>query len=245
MATQRDSSPQAPARSWRDRLRAALGSQAYVGVHSLVGLVCLAVCIGLLDEVLESVLANGAVVRWDIRTVADTHAGATPLGTKAFYAVTMLGAPPLMAAIMTALAASLLVRRRRTIAITVFAAGLGDAALNLFLKHTVQRARPVFGTRFLNGESFSFPSGHTMGATVVYGMLAYLLVTYVVRRPAQRAMVVIAAWLLVALIAASRIYLGVHYPTDVAGGFLAGAAWLSVCITAAETVRRRAVARSR
>lgn len=229
--------------SWRERLRAALGSRAYIGVHSLIGLVCLAVCIGLLDEVLESVLADGDVVRWDIRTVAQVHAQATPLGTKLFYAITLLGAPPLMGAIVMALAVSLLLRRRRTLAVAMVAAGFGDAALNLLLKHTVHRARPTFGTRFLNGESFSFPSGHTMGATVVYGMLAYLLVTYVVRSPVRRALVALAAWLVVALIAASRIYLGVHYPTDVAGGFLAGAAWLTVCITAAETVRRHAARR--
>ena len=85
--------------------------------------------------------------------------------------------------------------------------------------------------------SYSFPSGHAMVSFVVYGMPAYLAVLTLENWRARVA-IVFGAALLVILIGFSRVYLGVHYPSDVLAGYAAGGVWLSALVTGAETVRR-------
>ena len=85
--------------------------------------------------------------------------------------------------------------------------------------------------------SYSFPSGHAMESFVAYGMLAYLAVLALKTWEARVAAVCGAA-LLVVLIGFSRMYLGVHYFSDVIAGYAAGGVWLSALITGAETIRR-------
>jgi membrane-associated phospholipid phosphatase len=85
--------------------------------------------------------------------------------------------------------------------------------------------------------SYSFPSGHAMESFVAYGMLAYLAVLWL-RTWEARVAVICGAALLVVLIGFSRMYLGVHYFSDVIAGYAAGGVWLSALITGAETMRR-------
>jgi undecaprenyl-diphosphatase len=83
---------------------------------------------------------------------------------------------------------------------------------------------------YLTDKSLSFPSGHAMMATLGLGMLVYvLIVTRAIRGP-LRAVVIALASICVLLIGLSRIYIGVHYPSDVLGGYTAGAAWLGICV---------------
>jgi membrane-associated phospholipid phosphatase len=85
--------------------------------------------------------------------------------------------------------------------------------------------------------SYSFPSGHAMESLVAYAMLAYFAVL-ALRTWEARVGVVCGAALLVVLIGFSRMYLGVHYLSDVLAGYAAGTVWLSALITGAETIRR-------
>jgi undecaprenyl-diphosphatase len=93
-------------------------------------------------------------------------------------------------------------------------------------------------------STYSFPSGHTAAATVFYGLLACYLLRRVQAWPA-RAAIVAACCLMVGLVALSRMYLGVHYLSDVLAATLEGAAWLATCITAVSTLQRRRHARAR
>jgi membrane-associated phospholipid phosphatase len=114
------------------------------------------------------------------------------------------------------------------------AALLGSAPINFGLRYLVGRFRP--GVAYIPHhlpelshpfQRWSYPAGHAMTATIVYGMLVH----YVVRaRPALRLWVlpILAFWL--TTISFSRVYLGVHWPTDVLGGLLVGGAWLSLCL---------------
>jgi predicted phosphodiesterase len=113
----------------------------------------------------------------------------------------------------------------------------GIVVLNPALKHIFERARPVHDHRLAMETSFSFPSGHSAGAIVSYGMLLYLaLRTLPARWHVPAAMAAVAAIL---TIACSRIFLQVHFASDVAAGLLTGLAWLLVCVGSLEYARHR------
>ena len=103
----------------------------------------------------------------------------------------------------------------------------------------VHRTRPVYGAEYLNGNSYSFPSGHAMAAIIGYGMLSYALTHTVVTGRAPRALTYAVAAAVVLAVGVSRVYLGIHYPSDVLGGYAAGLAWLAVCVTGIEVTERR------
>lgn len=107
--------------------------------------------------------------------------------------------------------------------------------LNVELKNYIGRARPPYHEA-AHAFGYSFPSGHSMGAFIAYGMLAYLLTLAIPpRRIRQAVMFVLAS--IVLLVGFSRIYLGAHWLSDVLGGFAAGACWLGFSIAAIEMIR--------
>jgi undecaprenyl-diphosphatase len=131
---------------------------------------------------------------------------------------------------LIAVAAYALTRYGRWIdAVGLVLAGLGAGLLNLLLKDIFERARPDLFDGPIHLTTYSFPSGHAMGSIAVYGMLAFIGVRLINSRLWQAAIVLTAA-LTVFFIGLSRVYFGVHYPTDVIGGYLAGAIWLAIAI---------------
>ena len=189
---------------------------------------------GLLDAVLD----NAALVRWDEAIAAAVHARITPTGLRVMGLITHLGAATIMVPLAIA-GVTVLWKGRRTLAIGWMAATAGGVALDTVLKLAVHRTRPVYGAEFLHGHSYSFPSGHAMGAMIGYGMLSYALTRTVVTGPARRALSHGVAAAAVLAVGVSRVYLGVHYPSDVLGGYAAGLAWLAVCVTGIEVTQRR------
>jgi membrane-associated phospholipid phosphatase len=139
---------------------------------------------------------------------------------------------------------ALLVRRCWSPLAAWLVAVLGGEALNLSLKDLFARPRPRFVRPLVVETSYSFPSGQAMESLVVYGMLAYFAVL-ASRGRGTRALSVGGAAVLVVLIGFSRLYLGAHYFSEVAGGFAAGGAWLSAVITGWEVMRRRDMASRR
>ena len=114
----------------------------------------------------------------------------------------------------------------------------GGSLLNLAIKTLFHRHRPVFENPIATLTSYSFPSGHTMGSTLFYGLLA-LFVAMDAERWSSRVLALLIAFLFVLLIALSRIYLGLHYLSDTMGAMAAGLAWLASCETAIEIMRSR------
>lgn len=153
----------------------------------------------------------------------------------AFYLLTFLGNRETQIAIGIAGALGLLALRRRGLALGWSLALLGNAALNPLLKHVFERARPVHPTHWLTEDGFSFPSGHSSGTVMTMGMLAFLAVRLLPRRWH------VPAWILAAGLAfsvgASRVFLRVHFPSDVLAGFASGSAWLTVSIVSIELAR--------
>jgi membrane-associated phospholipid phosphatase len=113
----------------------------------------------------------------------------------------------------------------------------GGMLLNIGMKYVFRRGRPSFMDPLVNIATYSFPSGHTAGATVLYSALAAYLMSRTTSIAARWAIALLASAMIV-LVGLSRIYLGAHYLSDVLGAVLEGLAWLAICLTAVATVRR-------
>jgi membrane protein DedA with SNARE-associated domain/membrane-associated phospholipid phosphatase len=209
----------------------------YLGLHLTLGLIAAGGCLWLFGGVVEDLLTGDPLVRFD-RVVDDyLHSHATPPLTKFFLIVTTFGSLEAIVLLGVVVAALLAWRRMWTLLLTWLAAVAGSALLDRVLKEFFQRPRPHFAHPLLVESSYSFPSGHAMESFVAYGMLAYFAVL-ALRTWESRVGVVCGAALLVMLIGFSRMYLGVHYFSDVIAGYAAGGVWLSALITGAETIRR-------
>ena len=114
----------------------------------------------------------------------------------------------------------------------------GASLIDHWLKLTIHRPRPVYAAALLHSSSWSFPSGHAMGSLVGYGMLAYVLMLLARGKRGTQRWIAAAAAALIVAIGVSRLYLGVHYFSDVIGGYAAGLLWLSTCVCAVELGRR-------
>ena len=155
------------------------------------------------------------------------HRFASPGMTSAMKVISLLGYDVLIAELLIAFAAFAWLRWRRA-AVWLAVAMAGSLALDMTLKYAYHRARPTafFGVA---PHSYSFPSGHALCSFCFYGVLAGLLSART-KSLAWRLIIWIAAALLVIAIGLSRIYLGVHYPSDVIAGYLAAAVWVGTII---------------
>jgi membrane-associated phospholipid phosphatase len=174
-------------------------------------------------------------------TVAEAchrHATESPGTVRFFQIVTWFGTFRALTAlsIVAIITIAHVGRRRLALAwlLTLVGSGLAIEAM----KEVFERPRPVWDQPFALEESFSYPSGHASGSTVGYGMLAYCVALRWKSWRRRLGLVTgLAAWVL--LIGFSRIYLGVHYLSDVLAGYALGLAWLALCIVTIEEVRVR------
>ena len=223
-------------RPWRSEV-ARRHPKAYLAAHVLGGGAAVAVLIWLFLAIADEFPEHGALAHLDRLASAWLQAHGTELGETIFYAISTLGAPVLVGII--AVVFVLLLRKRdwADAAGLVCASG-GAILLDTALKSLFHRGRPDVATEFIHRASWSFPSGHAMESLVGYGFLTWLLLQHV-QRLAWRRTAVIACVVLVGLIGFSRVYLGVHYVSDVLGGYVAGGAWLVITITGCAFAKRR------
>jgi len=170
------------------------------------------------------------LARLDLSVLNWLQSHGSERGESAFVFVSWLGAPVLLA--VDVVFAILLAVRREWRSLTIWTIAIvGGAVLDEVLKMAFRRVRPAVSSEFITSHSWSFPSGHAMNSLVTYAMLAYLCRTYVADAKARFA-ITVGAVLLIVAIGFSRLYLGVHYLSDVTAGYLAGGAWTLACITA-------------
>lgn len=105
---------------------------------------------------------------------------------------------------------------------------IGAGLLNRVLKNFFQRARPDLH-RLIEVGGYSFPSGHAMSAMAVYGAIAFLLWRHISSRIGRSLLIIFSAFVIL-MIGISRVYLGVHYPSDIIGGYFASGFWLATAI---------------
>jgi undecaprenyl-diphosphatase len=154
-----------------------------------------------------------------------------------FVTMTIIGGPVGLAVIGGLVAIALFVTRRYRWAIYLAVTAGGGGLLNEELKRYFARARPDVAEMLRAAHGYSFPSGHAMGSTVVLGALAYLA-SRAIPRWRWKSAAIALAMVLIASIALSRVYLGVHWVSDIAAGVSAGAVWLTSTTVAYEVLRR-------
>ena len=222
-------------------LAARFSPKEEMGLHFTIGIALILLAALAFGEVAEDVVRGDSITLVDVRLAHWFRAHATPGFTEVMLFIThwngILGS-----SIMGALLALFFWRRKAHywLAATLVAVP-GGMLLNVALKHVFRRARPSLEDPLLTLSTSSFPSGHTAAATVFYGLLACYLVRRVHGWPARTA-VMAACVLMVMLVALSRMYLGVHYLSDVLAAALEGAAWLATCLVALSALRRRRTA---
>jgi membrane-associated phospholipid phosphatase len=211
----------------------------FLGLHLTLGILLSLGALWLFGGITEDVLHHDPLTRFDLALATWLRAHATPLGDRIFVAVSLVGSPLTMATLAAVVALVLAWRRRWIVLVGWTAAFAGGGVLDRVLKEVIRRPRPVGAAAFLHGASFSFPSGHAMGSLVGYGMLAYLLASRGAERPRTRTAIAVSAVGLVLAIGFSRLYLGVHYFSDVIAGYAAGVVWLMACVSGVEVAERQ------
>ena len=154
--------------------------------------------------------------------------------------ITSLGSSSVLVLITTATILYMLLIRRPATALLMFVAVAGGQVLSTLLKHEVDRPRPELVSHLVNETSLSFPSGHAMLSAVTYLTLGSLAARFLPDRT-TKIFVLGLAVLTTLLVGASRVYLGVHWPSDVLAGWCAGFAWAMLCWLVAHFLQRRNV----
>jgi membrane-associated phospholipid phosphatase len=187
----------------------------------------------------QAYAAGSPVVDVDAWLANSLHANLVPSATTFLSTVTALGSTAGLALVAATVAAYLVRRERGRDAALLVVTLVGAQLLTWILKAIFERPRPTFDDPVATASWFSFPSGHALSAIAVYGALAFVLARRITS-PRARSAVVGGAALLVATIGFSRLYLGVHYLTDVLAGYSAGLALLLLAIGALHPRVRRA-----
>jgi undecaprenyl-diphosphatase len=183
-------------------------------------------------------ITGGPVQRADQAVANDLNAVVAPHQwlVTTLQVLTAPGSPVTAWVVLGTLTLVLLIRHKRRLAVYVAVTGLGLAVLSPLLKHLVDRLRPIVAMPVATAGGASFPSGHTLTVTVWVGVVLLVLLPLVPDR--YRRLVVGIGVALVVVVGLTRIALGVHFVSDVLGGWLIGAAWLTATATAFRSWRR-------
>ena len=192
----------------------------------------------LFGELAEDVMTTDEITIVDVQVSNWFHTHATPSVTRFMLFVTDVHSTYGILVLCLLFAFHLVRAKALDWLLTLIVAVPPGMLLNVVLKHAFQRTRPSFDDPLLTLATYSFPSGHAAGATLFYGVLAAYLV-YKMKPWRWRVFIVFLAVAMVALVGLSRIYLGVHYPSDVLAALAASGAWLAFSLTAIATWRRR------
>jgi undecaprenyl-diphosphatase len=147
--------------------------------------------------------------------------------------LTALGGTSVLGLVVVSVAGFLALQERYRTAVVVVMTAVSGEVLNAVMKQAFNRPRPSVVPHLRDVYTTSFPSGHAMESAIVYLTLGAILMRVAERRLTKLYCLGIGV-LLTALTGISRVYLGVHYPTDVVGGWIVGFAWASVCWLAAQ-----------
>ena len=172
---------------------------------------------------------SGALTSIDVRIDRWLHIHALPAITDVMIVISFLGAPSTLTVVSAVVCVVLLRKRRYDRLVEVVTLVLGGNLLNYGIKFIVHRGRPAFEDPLLTLSSYSFPSGHAMASTVFYGFVISCVLS--IAGPRRNAAIA-SGIVMIALVCLSRVYLGVHYVSDILAGILEAIAWSTLMLTA-------------
>lgn len=227
---------------WRVALRwgvpreqGAMPPVAFLAVHLGLGFLLVLSAAGVFASLAENLRGGPEMGELDLvlSTALRQHVSADTL--RAFAQVTRLGDRNTLVALVLCVALLLLALRQSGLALAWVLAVAGNGLLTRALKKIFERVRPEHEHGLVFEQGYSFPSGHTSGAVVAYGMLAYLVIRLAPR--AWHLPMLLLASAIAFSTGCSRVFLQVHFATDVLAGFASGSVWLAVCIVSIELTR--------
>ncbi|WP_367849464.1 phosphatase PAP2 family protein [Rhodoferax sp. WC2427] len=217
------------------RDQSSLSPALYLGLRLAAGFAVIVTGAWVFAELAEKLGTDGAMGRADQALADSLRTQLPPAALQMFALLTRLADTPTVVGLCILVAAVLVWRGRRWLALGWVLAVAGNGVLNTTLKQIFARVRPVHDDGLVLAHGFSFPSGHSSGSVVLYGMLAYVLCRFV--PPRWQLPLVLAAVALAFSVGVSRVFLRVHFASDVLAGFASGTAWLVVCIVSIELTR--------
>ena len=227
--------------SWRERFRATM---PLVRINFFI----LIVAVGLFIKIAHEV-AGGDHLEFEekimesLRTGDPVRPAGPPWLARIARDVTGLGSMAVLTTLTLLVVGFLALTRRFGASAFLMCAAAGGQTLNVALKAFYRRERPDPAFRWIEIDSLSFPSGHATSSAVIYLVMAVLLAR-LVDTTSQKAYIIGSALLLSFLVGLTRVYLGVHYPTDVVAGWAVGIAWAQFCWFVAHALGRRRLAQS-
>jgi undecaprenyl-diphosphatase len=210
-----------------DHLRRHFDPKTETGVALIVATVVVIAVVAGIGVVIAMIRSKTGLERYDIRLAQYGADHATTWSTNAMRSISRLGSTPVVVALaLIAMVIEMVRKPSRSLALFVALVVVGQFALSNGIKYIVERARPDI-SRLTGFAGTSFPSGHSTAAAACYAAIALILTRHRSRRT-KIAGASIAAGLAVT-IAATRVFLGVHWFTDVLAGLLLGWGWFTVC----------------
>ncbi len=194
---------------------------------------------------LTDAVSEGSTQRFDdfvLRSLRHPDNPAIPIGpqwlTEIARDITALGGVAVLVLTTLAVTGFLLLEHKRRATALIIVSSIGGLLVSLCFKHIIDRPRPELVPHLSGAYTSSFPSGHSMLSAIVYLTLGALLARTVKDQPTRIYCMSVATFLSL-LVGLSRIYMGVHYPTDVLAGWTAGALWALICWTIASFLQQR------
>lgn len=195
-------------------------------------------CLAGFFELAEDFAVSTAVMAFDVRVSSAVQAWRAPTLTTFFYGATIVGNVGVMTAITVVTMLALWWRRRGAEALLLGIVVGAGALISTFVKRVTERPRPDAANAIIEvPASFSFPSGHSMASLLYFGVLAYLALRRTSWPSWAKALSVGACIAAAVTIGLSRVYLGVHWPSDVLASWLLGGAWLAVALGVFESLQ--------
>lgn len=213
------------------------------GLHLTLGVLIMIVSVSVFGHITDEVTDQDAITVLDLQIANWFNANHVEPYTSFMLFISFVHKVGGMIVLVAAFAYYLWRRQQRYWLLALGVTVLPGMILNVVLKQVFQRSRPFFEEPLVTLSTYSFPSGHTAAATLFYGVLAcYIMIAC--KGWSVRLATAAFCMLMIFLVALSRVYLGAHYLSDVLAAMASSAAWLTICITAISTLRRRSEARS-
>jgi undecaprenyl-diphosphatase len=210
---------------WRDKIHLRITS--LIATVGTVGIVSCLLIIYVVAQISDEVLDKEAFA-FDKIILLWIHSFSSPILDRIMHLITRFNDPDVVSIIASVALVLLIGKRCYSEAKIFFINCAGGVVLSYGLKSVFGKTRPDLWQSSITEVSFSYPSGHALGSTVLYGFLAYLFAT---RFPQFSWLIYLLVVLHIGAIGLSRLYLGVHWPTDIIGGYGIGFLWLTFCTT--------------